>query len=376
MAKAKKLPSGMWRCQVFTGYEWVDGKKKRIYQSFTAETQDMAEFYAARWKVSGKTRKLDITVGEAVERYITAKTGVLSPSTIRGYRQIQERYGLISDLRIQKITSEDLQMFVSSLTSKYRPKTVKSTYGLLTATINMFRPEAVFSVTLPKMEKNKKKSPKNSEVEKLFAEADGELKKCIALAAFGSLRRGEICGLKYGDIDGCKISVHADLVQNEHGRFEFKEIPKTSDSVRTITLPQKVIDLLGTGDADRFIINISPMAVTHAFRRLCEKNGINIRFHDLRAYYASVGAVLGVPDTYMSDFGGWRRGSSVLKEVYQGVMDDMADLYNKELVDHFDNLIDGQKKRVTEDDHSIQNPKNIQHKIIHFQTLKKAQKHV
>ncbi len=42
MPTAKKLPSGSWRCQVFSHYEYVnqdDGgvKKKRIYESFTCD---------------------------------------------------------------------------------------------------------------------------------------------------------------------------------------------------------------------------------------------------------------------------------------------------------------------------------------------------
>ena len=42
MATAKKLPSGSWRCQVFSHFEeqiQPDGtvKKKRIYKSFTCD---------------------------------------------------------------------------------------------------------------------------------------------------------------------------------------------------------------------------------------------------------------------------------------------------------------------------------------------------
>ena len=42
MPTAKKLPSGSWRCQVFSHYEYVkqnDGtiKKKRVYESFTCD---------------------------------------------------------------------------------------------------------------------------------------------------------------------------------------------------------------------------------------------------------------------------------------------------------------------------------------------------
>ena len=42
MATAKKLPSGSWRCLVFSHYEYVTGKdgnvkKKRVYESFTCD---------------------------------------------------------------------------------------------------------------------------------------------------------------------------------------------------------------------------------------------------------------------------------------------------------------------------------------------------
>ena len=42
MATAKKLPSGSWRCLVFSHYEYITGKdgnvkKKRVYESFTCD---------------------------------------------------------------------------------------------------------------------------------------------------------------------------------------------------------------------------------------------------------------------------------------------------------------------------------------------------
>ena len=34
----------------------------------------------------------DITVNDAIERYLSAKSGVLSPSTLRGYTGLQRQY--------------------------------------------------------------------------------------------------------------------------------------------------------------------------------------------------------------------------------------------------------------------------------------------
>ena len=91
-------------------------------------------------------------------------------------------------------------------------------------------------------------------------------------------------------------------------------MPKTSESVRYVKVPQQVIDLIGSGSG--FILSCSPGAITSSFIRHRDALGLDVRFHDLRHYYASVGAVLGVPDVYMSEFGGWKKGSGVMKEVY------------------------------------------------------------
>lgn len=341
MAKAKKLPSGQWRVRVYD-YTGEDGKKH--YKSFTASTQRKAEKLADAYldAHSGRTRTGSITVQEALDRYIAAKSGVISPSTLRGYKKMAENdFGKISDVDIFDLNTEKLQRFVSSLAgSRSRsPKTVSNIYGLLSAALGMFRPDAVFRVSLPKRAKIRKTAPSSKQIRELFFAADEELKLCISLAAFGSMRRGEICALKYKDVTGNFISVHADMVENEDCKFVYKEIPKTSDSIRTVKLPSQVIDMIGHGKPDDFIVKRNPPAVTYYFGRLRDKLGLDIRFHDLRHYFASIGAVLGVPDAYMSDFGGWRRGSTVMKEIYQNVIEDEKEKYQDVMVNHFSGLM-------------------------------------
>lgn len=337
MATAKKLKSGTWRIRVYDGK--VNGKDH--YTSLTGATKKEVELKAAQYAVEQKERNFDrITVKEAVGRYITAKTGVLSPSTIRGYRQIEKTYldlDSIGDKDIRKITSEDLQLFVSKLTMKVSAKTTANIYGLVVSSIALFCPNKPFKVTLPKRIHTKRKSPSDWQIKALFETAEDDLKIAIALAAFGSLRRGEACALKYEDISGDLIHVHADIVQDEHNHYLYKEIPKTSDSVRFVRVPRQVIDLIGHGEG--FIIKCSPGAITSSFIRHKKELGFDIRFHDLRHYYASVGAVLGVPDIYLSEFGGWKRGSGVLKEVYQNVIETAANQFSDTMICHFDSIL-------------------------------------
>ena len=343
MVKAKQLSSGSWRCQVF---DYQDENGKRHYKSFTAPTRREAEDMASDFQFAVKKRSYAVdrtlTAGQAVNRYIRAKTGVLSPATIRGYKAIERNYiENIKDKQIHALTSYDMQLFISEVSQKVKPKTVANVYGLMYSSILMFRPDAVFRVTLPKKPKYKQKTPSDREVVALFNAATPEMKLCIGLAAFGSLRRGEICALKHSDIDGNKVYVHADIIRGADSKYMYKEIPKTSDSIRTVTLPAEVIKLIPRGAPDDYIVKLMPDHVTYRFKKLRNKLGIRIRFHDLRGYFASIGAALGVPDVYMSDFGGWRRNSSVLKEVYQNVIETEEEKYSGRMTNHFDGLITG-----------------------------------
>lgn len=90
MPKAKKLPSGSWRCQVYSHTEEIyqkDGtiKKKRVYKSFTCldpstKGRRKAEQMAADWAAGKESQtNSNMTVKEAVRHYIEAKEGFSPP---------------------------------------------------------------------------------------------------------------------------------------------------------------------------------------------------------------------------------------------------------------------------------------------------------
>ena len=338
MANATKLPSGNWRVRQ---YSHTDSNGKKHYESFTAPTKQEAEMLALKFAKNRASSDIyDMTLSDAIEKYILSKTNVLSPSTIRGYRQLQKNYySEIGKRKVRKLTSSELQFFVSDLATRVSPKTVRNIYGLLTASVALFAPDMVFRVTLPAKNNTTRVSPSDEQIKALFEQASEWLKACIALGAFGGIRRGEIASLKYGDIKGNFVYIHSDMVLDENKQWYYKEIPKTQASVRMVKLPQKVIDMLGTGKDDDFIFDHTPDHISKHFQRLRNKLGLDVRFHDLRHYYASIGAVLGIPDIYMADFGGWRHDSPVLKGVYQGNIQSIADGYSDKLTEHFENMI-------------------------------------
>lgn len=339
MATAKKLPSGSYRVRVYSHTE--NGKK--IYESFTAPTKAEAEMKATQWANNkGRRERSGLTVKEAIKGYIDAKEGVLSPSTIRAYRiQLKNNYILIENKPIRKLTSEDLQIFVSALSKKVKPKSVSNIYGLLSSALSLYLPDTVFKVTLPKKVRTRKDAPSDEDIKTLYATAPLELKKCIALAAFTSLRRGEICALTYKDLDGDILHVTKDLVQDSNNKWVLKEIPKTEWSSRDVAIPEKVKDILGTGKpSERIIKYKNPTSITRVFTRIRDRLGMNIRFHDLRHYYASIGVILGCSDIFLAETGGWVHGSnSVMKKVYQNSIKEKTKEYSDKMASHFNNLL-------------------------------------
>lgn len=336
MAKAKKLASGSWRVQVFSHYEMVDGVKRPRYRSFTAPTKTEAEMQASLFANDKKRySRANLTVSEAVMKYIQAKESVLSPTTIRTYEQIAKTHlTTIGPVMIDTVTNADLQNWISKLSVKLSAKTVKNVYTLVTSAISLYT-EKSFKVTLPTRSPHQYNIPTDADVAQLIKEARPDLKVAIVLGSCG-LRRGEVCALKYADIlrDFSAIYIHADMVLDKHRKWIYKDIPKTSDSVRSVELPPQVIQMLGDGDPDAFIIKSTPAAISDAFSRLRNRLGMSCRFHDLRHYSASIMHAIGIPDQYIMQRHGWS-SDTVLKSVYRNTLADKSNQFTHLANDYF-----------------------------------------
>lgn len=336
MAKAKKLASGSWRVQVFSHYEMVDGVKKPRYRSFTAPTKAEAEMQASLFANDKKRySRANLTVSEAVQKYIQAKETVLSPATIRTYDQIAKTHlTTIGPVMIDTVTNADLQNWISTLSVKLSAKTVKNVYTLVTSAISLYT-EKTFKVTLPTRQPRQYSIPTDADVAQLIKEARPDLKVAIVLGSCG-LRRGEVCALKYADIlrDFSAIYIHSDMVLDKNKKWIHKDMPKTSDSVRSVELPPQVIQMLGDGDPDAFIIKSTPAAISDAFGRLRNRLGLSCRFHDLRHYSVSIMHAIGIPDQYIMERHGFS-SDTVLKSVYRNTLSDKSNKFTHLANDYF-----------------------------------------
>ena len=318
MANAKKLPSGSWRVQAFSHKDPVTGK--RIYKSFTASTKAEAQRMAAEFMCSSREVDGNPTVMECVDSYIESKSGVLSPSTVRGYVRIKKRLAPLAGTRIQDLRSPDVQYLISDLSRTLSPKSVRNIHSLLMSSIRQAG-DFHFRVTLPSRRPVEYHTPTDTDVKRLIDSAGHDLRIAILLAATGTLRRGEVCALDYSDVlyDFNAVYVHRDMVQDKDNRWIIKEMPKTSGSIRRVQLPKEVIQVIGRGDG--FVYPHSPAVLTNSFTALRNRLGLKCRFHDLRHYAASVMHAIGVPDQYIMERGGWT-DDRVLKEVYRNTLSD------------------------------------------------------
>lgn len=339
MAKAKKLPSGRWNVKVYSG---TDAAGKRKYESFTADTKKEAEFLAAEYATKRSTQKVtNITVQEALQRYVDAKDGVLSPATIRGYRAICAHHlQPLWDVPLTKLTSEAVQIVIARETVACSAKSVANMYGLLTAALRMFAPNLHLSVSLPQKKRRQATVPVDEQIKQLLALAQGKpIELPIILAAMGGLRQGEIAALTVGDVCSTGVRVNKSMVRNQHQRWEIKQVPKTEAGDRIAPLPPAIVDRLreiGTGKAPtERLFECSPQTIYKRYAALRVQCGMDkCRFHDLRHYYASMAHVLGIPDQYIMLYGGWR-DKGTLTRIYQHAQGDRVSDESQKLTGYF-----------------------------------------
>lgn len=341
MAKAKQLSSGSWRVLLFVGME--NGKRK--YESFTAPTKAEAEILANQRKVDlerGKEAKRtpqDMTVDDAMKQYISLRSAVLSPSTIRAYETMRKFYLQgIAKVKIRNLTQAMLQAEINREAQRLSPKSLRNYMGFFVPAISDVC-DKHYDVKLPQKKPHEIVVPEDDVMLRIFEEAKGKkIEIPILLAATAGLRRGEIGALDLSkDIDYEKhtVSVTKDKALTADATWVVKQ-PKTPSSFRTVQLPEWVCDIIKER-VDSGYSTMNPQAIGSAFRRLSCKLGIDIRFHDLRHYYASTMLKLGVPDIYAMK----RMGHStthMLKSVYQHIMRDKDDEVSEIMTKHFDEM--------------------------------------
>lgn len=338
--KAEKTKSGKYRVRVYVGR---DAEGKQHFKSVTAPTKQEALRAAAKldWRLTD-----NISVSDAVERYMELKKSVISPSTYRSYQGIFKNHvsgQMIGGIRLSALTPVKVQSWVSELSGKVSAKTVKNCYGLFTAAVSTFAPELHFYTKLPQRMKPQTRTPSSLDVLKLCETAHSLGKRdlfiSVLLGSVCMMRRGEICALTVDDIDFEHNTIRINKSQVRTDRGYAIKPPKTESSNRIIVAP-KVVMLNLPKEGER-IVSFNAEDLSKQFARLCRRAGVEpCRFHDLRHYGASILATgaAGVSTEAIKQRGGWS-GDSMMKRVYINQIGKEIDRETQIINDFFDNKV-------------------------------------
>lgn len=348
--KINQLPSGSYNAKVYD-YTTADGKRK--YKSITASSKSevkrlIAVFLAEREELHTEREKREdpayMTVGEAIDKYIESKSNVLSPSTIRGYRQARNHsFPELMERGIDEVTSAELQAAVNAEAVHSSPKTVRNKYGLLVSALAVYAPDLKIKVTLPQKVKPDIAIPTENEVKQMFeAVAGTELEIPLYLGALCGMRRSEIAALRWDDVnfENGTITIRAAKVLNEEGEYVLKGT-KTIAGKRIIRMFTRVADKLTTAKeaaVGETVTTLLPAHITDRFAVMLTKAGLpHYRFHDLRHYTVSVMLSLNMPKNYIADYVG-HETERMIDLVYGHIMATAKSTFEDRVNDYYDKI--------------------------------------
>lgn len=368
MAKKRvgELPSGNIRKKIYShselcfdeqGKPVIDEKTgkqkiKKIYVSITgSSTADVNE--KIRQYKSNKDlhkRPENLTLYEAIEKYIVTSDAVLSPSTIRGYRMIQKSaFKSIMGKKLSDIDTEVLRAAVNeesrrkvkNKNTSLSPKTVHNEYGLIVSVLNIYAPAVNTNVTLPQICTEKHELSTPDVIFNLVKDTNLELPALLAM--WLSFTASEIVGLtksKSISADGNYITIKEVVVLDEHAVPVVKNKGKQPKRNRTLRIPDYIKHLIDKVETDQ-LVPCSVNALSHRWATLVKKSGIpKMTFHDLRHVNASVMALLKIPDKYAQDRGGWK-SDHIMKSVYQQTFSESRMLVDQKVDDYMTDILFG-----------------------------------
>lgn len=324
--KITKTTSGKWSCHFYIGKD-ENGKKKFKNLTDSDKTrlkQKVAQYIAEH---GGTATAADVSLKDAVKRYIDSRDATCSPATLKGYksmeRTLNSEHKEFLALPISAINAANYQEFINKLHKKgNRPKTLRNFRGLISAAIKYCEYSAP-DVHIPQGIPFEPNTPDVENVQKLLKACSGtRLEIPIRLGIYG-LRRSEICGLKKDHIEGNVAHIQIVVVEGDDGLLHEKEA-KTDLSDRYVALDDELCALIG--QCEDKVTTYTPKAITDAFTRLLNMTDLpHFRFHDLRGFFASYcHDVLKLSDAQIQKLGGWKT-DYVMKARYRRAISDAAD---------------------------------------------------
>ena len=307
------------------------GRRVRTYQTFTSLSlarKALRQFETERSlsrQVAPRPMTLDQWLNYWMEEVVKPNR---AETTVYGYNKIIDNHlsPALGDITLQKLSPQDIQKYYTMLMREkgLSPNTVRRHHDLLSSALRM----AVRQDVLPRCPTDRVEPPRVIPFEAKFYGPEDLRRLCllsegtrlevvVKLAAGLGLRREEICGLRWPNVDFTQRVVRIKEARTAAGGSIVQKTTKTRSSTRTLYLSDSLYQLLlreqqrqqqecilsgrdwdGAGMVllDRHGEPYPPNAVSLAFTRFIRRNNMpKITLHGLRHTFATVASAQGAP---------------------------------------------------------------------------------
>lgn len=296
----RQLPSGSWHIEL-----------RKEGASVTEPTRDacLAKARAIRAGFLKSEKALPKqSLDSVIEKYIVDNTGVLSPSTVRGYESIRKT-------RFQSAMQEDVnkldwQALVSAEAQAVSPKTVANAWRLITGSLK-YAGLPVPEVNLPKQVRSDRPWLDYEQILVFLEAIKGRKCERACLLALHSLRMSEIMAMSPESVQDGRILVSGAVVIDSAGEYVRKDTNKTAASRREI--PVMIPRLLEIWPEEGKPLQWQKhAAVNEMVQTICRGAGLpEITMHGLRHSFASLAWYLGWDIMTTCYYGGWSDTTTV-----------------------------------------------------------------
>ena len=262
-------------------------------------------------------------MGDLLDQFLEhANARDRSPTTLRGYRQIAEAVVRpeLGRIKLARLTARDLDRLYAKLSAKGNAAmTVRHVHAFIGAALHqgerwqLVDRNVARQATPPTVHPAEVVAPSPDEVQRILEVAEAiepALASLLLLAALTGARRGELCALRWSDVDwqGATLSIARSVYEKAGGGWGEKSTK--THGVRRIGLDELGLEILrrqrASVDAladelgetvapDAFMFSrspagtgpIRPNVVTKFTRRVASAAGVDTHLHALRHFSAT-----------------------------------------------------------------------------------------
>jgi len=310
-----------WYIVVDIGYNENGKRKQKWISGFTRKKDAEKQLAEILQRINNNSFFVpqDMPLEEYLNKWINdyAKPNV-APTTFQKYiYSLEKVVAIIGEVKMNKLKPYHIQEMMNELNkSKLGSSTITTVYNVLNNALEkavlweIITNNPCRAISPPKQEKKEMKILNQEEVLILLKNLKEPLRLVVLIAINTGLRRGEILGLEWSNVDFENKKIHiVNSIVNIRGKALRKET-KTSAGRRAISISKSLISELKKTmtkqkenklwfGADYFGNDyvcvwengkeINPNYITQAFRKSIMKLEIpHIRFHDLRHTHASL----------------------------------------------------------------------------------------